>query len=1027
MTRPFNVLDPLEDIHQSYLLEASAGTGKTFAIENIIVRKLLEGNDPLTLDQIIVVTFTKAAVADLKQRIYKNIRNAYDRLRDQRLDDALQTFHDASIFTIHSFCSRMLQESGVEGGVAIESVGDLPPSLYKRIVTDFIQVIFNTDHYSLQQIELVKGGYSIEDLIVTLISWVKKRISSEELPPLSTQKAELAALWNACGEHPLETIQNLVPGYKELTQAGRWLNTPIEESDFDALLELTHNVLIKITPGNRKATKKGDYEIPSSLALFRDTALRFCSKSHLLSDLIEKCRCHVENYCMQEDLTPFDLLLNKMEQACLNEPFIKKVRQKYKLAIVDEFQDTDPVQWSIFKRLFAGEGQLILVGDPKQSIYGFRQADIYTYQSAAHSLGEAALRSLDTNFRSTPPLVDALNTFFDSKYTPGWIPLPKIGTTMAYQPVKTGRVDAPNEGGLVVQLADSEESLLTAIANTIIEKNFPLNSTAILVKDYLQASRIAKVLQESRIPFVMQKQDLLTETDAWKDWLTILTAIQQPKNRSLVKCALATTFIGFSHLELRALETNERLHYYMERFIDLKKSWQDKGLSYVTERLNSERLLREECLRERLLQFIDGDLYLKHLVQIQDLFLEEEANERLSPQELLLRGKDLQELSSEEDSRLLSLQDHVRDGVRILTIHSSKGLEFDVVFTPGVLQKSSFKDKLIPHHCPERTLVPFYSKDDARVQAYQEEFDAEKMRQFYVALTRAKKWLFVPFVPSSGKGFTYGEAPPVHLFFARMGCSETLRAHDLYARIPLITPDEIQRILPRHPALSISIVEPAPIQKYSTAPIERALTPPTIPNVPGRVTFIESFTSLSQAKSAGQPAHKVDRSLDPIPAGTETGIILHKIFEMIDFANPKPLPFLQGTLLEPWSSTIESLVLQATQYRFPENFSLADVPASDQFREIEFLYPTPSGYIKGVIDLIFCYNNKIHIVDWKSNLLQNYSLEALRESMLHHDYFLQAKLYREAARRYFGDLPLAIDYFFIRGAISYRLEDSDVD
>ena len=148
---------------------------------------------------------------------------------------------------------------------------------------------------------------------------------------------------------------------------------------------------------------------------------------------------------------------------------------------------------------------------------------------------------------------------------------------------------------------------------------------------------------------------------------------------------------------------------------------------------------------------------------------------------------------------------------------------------------------------------------------------------------------------------------------------------------------------------------------------------------------------------------------------------------MIDYAAPQIAPFLSGTLLQSWSDVIDAWVRQALGYRFPENFTLADVSPQEQFREVEFLYPTATGYLKGVIDLIFHHSGKIHIVDWKSNLLADYSQESLKESMKEHDYFLQAQLYKEAARRYFGDLPIVIDYFFVRGSAVYRWEDDDVE
>jgi exodeoxyribonuclease V beta subunit len=292
------------------------------------------------------------------------------------------------------------------------------------------------------------------------------------------------------------------------------------------------------------------------------------------------------------------------------------------------------------------------------------------------------------------------------------------------------------------------------------------------------------------------------------------------------------------------------------------------------------------------------------------------------------------------------------------------------------------------------------------VQSHLAELDAEKMRQLYVALTRAKTWLYIPFIPP--KKSSKGTTSPLHLFLAKMGQSESLKD-----------------LLPSHPAITIEQGLLDSSLMYRPKSSEVNLLPPILPSIPGRSITIDSFTSLS--KQHPKPLTIGKQATDPVPAGTETGIVIHKIFEMIDYASPDIAPFLTGTLLEPWATTIDSWVRNALNYRFPEDFTLAEVSPLEQFREIEFLYPTPTGYLKGVIDLMFHYQGKIHIIDWKSNLLQDYSQESLKGSMTDHDYFLQAKLYKEAAKRYFGDLPIAIDYFFIRGSAVYRVEESHVE
>lgn len=1024
--RPFNVLDPAEDVHRSYLLEASAGTGKTFAIENIIVRKLLEGDSPLTLNQILIVTFTNAAVNDLKRRIYQNLRKAFLSTRDPKIDDALQTFHEASIFTIHGFCSRMLQEDPIEAGVGQASVGNIPPSVYKRILTDFLQVIFNRGEYSLRQMEILKGSHPLETLIVTLKVYVDKGIPAERLPPLAEQKNELERLWNEIGPNPLEVIQRLVPAFKGIPKDHDVGSTPISGKDFDALLNLANEVVSKITPQNKKARPKVDAVIPPALEVFRDTALRYASAPYLLSDLVEKCRLHVENYCTQEDILSFDLLLKKMKSACRHTPFVKKIQEKYKLALVDEFQDTDPLQWEIFQTLFCENGQLILVGDPKQSIYGFRQADIYTYREAGRVLGDDALRTLETNYRSTPQLVAALNALFDASHTPGWIPLPKSDSEIVYHPVKAGRTDQANEGGIVVQMADDEEQLMRAIANTIIEKELPLDSTAVLIKDRHQAKRMAKFLREAQIPYVLQHRDSLTKSTVWSHWNTLLEAILAPKNSSLIKQALGTTFIGFSHLELGSENFPQALLRYMDLFIQLRELWLERGIGAVIEKLNSDPLFYADSLTVRLLKFEEGDVYLQSLFQIQEIYLEEEAKEKLSPRELVLRGKEIQSLSSEEDERVSIRQDVLKPGVKILTIHSSKGLEFEAVFTPGIIHGRKFKDTLIPHGYPERMLVPFLDKKDLRLMEKLEEDDAEKMRQLYVALTRARKWLYIPFIPIEAKRELFGAASPGHLFFSRMGQPLEKDLRKIYERIPDLSFDEIEKRLPRHEAMTCLKVNSEQFLKYQVKDVPMEYTSPTIPTIPGHSIVVESFTSLSHP-SPMKGTRESFESNDPVPAGAETGIVLHTIFEKIAYDRPSPLAYLKGTLLEPFAPQVENMVKKSVEYCFPEGFTLAEIPPAQQFREMEFLYSTPTGYLKGVIDLIFIYKGKIHIVDWKSNLLSDYTTASLREAMHHHDYFLQAKLYKEAAIRYFGNYPVVIDYFFLRGPVPYRVEEKDVE
>ena len=338
----------------------------------------------------------------------------------------------------------------------------------------------------------------------------------------------------------------------------------------------------------------------------------------------------------------------------------------------------------------------------------------------------------------------------------------------------------------------------------------------------------------------------------------------------------------------------------------------------------------------------------------------------------------LQKLKQEDpESEILKAHSKSEeDAIQVMTMHVSKGLEFTIVFPVGLMSVSDIKE---------------------------EEERSEKMRQLYVALTRAKKRLYIP--------VSEKENTPIHFFLSSVLKGESLESfienHPYFSLVQCDKKIPFQGSTPA--AKSITAITPAPL----------VFAPLTI----------HSYSSLAQKREfVSDQQLRPDDSI--MPTGSKTGSVLHQIFERLDFEKIEGIPpflalQLKGTHLEPWMQTVETIVHNALYFPLPApsgTFCLADVDPKMMKREMEFLYSThsPSGFMKGFIDLFFEHRGHYYIIDWKSNFLESYSCEKLREAVDFYDYGLQAKLYLTAAQRYLSIFDRAdrlegIFYMFLRG------------
>ncbi len=1162
---PFNVLDRQQPVHRHALLEASAGTGKTFAIENVVVRLLIEshaGQAPLSLEQILVVTFTKASTRDLKQRIRANLEKALAIFRHylngepaagscpdylmgyleqgetavvqakRLVEQALFSFDQAQIFTIHGFCWRMLSSYAMEGGISLESgCREEQPQIGGRllqVVRDFLRTELVADAYSAAQLKIIlrRAKQQIDKLQDDLLDVVNRGIEvlpgpslAELVPKFQLAMQHLKQSHDFHSEKIVADFHTQVPAYKDLCNIKKQLHPEIlhkvqrfaalfdkeqwQLSDLDGLITDGLYLIEALDPSQLKA-KHMPLEAKSLHYPFFNQIVKEAlgtilqqagDEQALFARLASDCQKFVRRYQTEEELLGFTDLLLQMQQAIKHPVFAARVRKAYAAAIVDEFQDTDPMQWDIFATLFASvntpwQGYLYLVGDPKQSIYAFRQADIYTYLAAQARLGDGALATLDTNFRSQPKLIEALNILFSA--VDSLFPLPKIAGALPYRNVKAGKEghkrlagsDAclhfwlvQGEGKAKSSYKDYEESyFFPAMAKEILRLNtqdgLKFSQCAILVADRYQAERLGRFLKSCHIPVKNQKGDDLSVSPAVEAMREVLSGILHYRQSSPLKVALGGRIIGLTHADLVALNDEAGLTAIMRQCEHLRQILLQHGIGHFYLQLmqstwhanKTTENVAAQTVAERLLRQTDGYEFYCQCQDVADLIIGEQAKRNCSPEAILAFLDELPMLAEQGDESIKTYLDADEEGVSVLTTHISKGLEFDVVFALGLINRKVSDKKLILIEEDDRQYLAAAIPNDAHHQRHCQEIDAEKMRQLYVALTRAKYRLYIPVVMApSDTAVPFGSASPMDLFLARLNQPKADYAA-IYGRLQGNDGFVLREFVNRNSAvmqLTVLTEDSATVPPLPAAQPPVLLPPPTV-LMPSSTCVMQSFTSLAHAKggfsfeNAETLAVPHDFGVElktehTLPSSNETGVLLHRLLELLPLGSVKEMPnagallpwlrpLLQNTPFAAWEQVLAKLLCQSLQTELPGStppFCLADIAAKSMYRETEFLFacqkdthfenvPLRPGFLKGVIDLFFEHQGKYYLLDWKSNWLgptnAYYQTAHLEVAMRANQYDLQAKLYVEALRRYLAifNIPFesafgGVYYVFMRG------------
>lgn len=801
------------------LVEASAGTGKTYAITMLVLRAVVELSVPI--DKILIVTFTRAATEELRLRIRTRLVEARDyfsgKLAGAEVPDptlsswaesmgdrpkaltllqlALADIDRAGVFTIHGFCQRMLVEQALESGQLfdVELLTDIR-HVRMQIVEDF----WRSRVYSLAPLPcgLVLRDFSAPEQLLASVSEAKRencriepqvRLLAEVLPRVDLAMQRLTDWWRASGTALREFFdQSLGQGHFKKTFSDAFALWFSELAAFcsgetailpDSIQLLTRQQLA----GELNGRKVKEANKPSYLAAWPlpegEVAELLAAAGELLLtlrvELAEKLRAEVMNRLERRGNIGFDDLITRLSRALQGDRGLalrRLIGGRYAVALIDEFQDTDGVQWHIFSSIFGdGAHALYLIGDPKQAIYKFRGADIHSYFLARQSAGQ--LLTLEKNYRSHPFLVGEVNRLFTLQPRPFYFPpevlgyrsvlaakneddadLRRLGVSLAgmvyctlaeNQDNSTGRWSSGNAAERFLRFVVAETGRLLDATEPVMlrmgeERPLAPHDIAILVRSHRQAEAYRRALAEAGIPAVVASRTSVFHTDECRYLLLLLQAIANPGDMVKLKTALAIPWFGFDGHHLYELwQDEEWLNQLCARFQEYHQRWREQGFLAMMSRL----LVVEEVL----VTLAGGSLAERAIANINhllELVQEEESGANLGMGQVVQWILQMTRDDAATDNTELLLESD-EQAVRIVTMHGAKGLEYPVVFCPFLWYRSdrlSGEKYQVSGHDSDNRLVVDLGSDlfvQRREQAVGEQM-AEDLRLLYVAITRAK-------------------------------------------------------------------------------------------------------------------------------------------------------------------------------------------------------------------------------------------------------------------------------------------------
>ncbi len=1129
MTDTAESLDPLRlPLIGERLIEASAGTGKTFTIAALYLRLLLglggEAAYPraISVEELLVVTFTEAATEELRGRIRSNIHELriaclrgesdnplYSALLAEIADkdDAAKTLllaerqmDEAAVFTIHGFCQRMLSLNAFESGMLFEQqlIEDESRLRYQACADFWRRHCYPLTRDIAAVIHDVWKGP--RDLLKSLDRWLQGEAPQLKSPPapnetLPERHQQIIARIDSLKQQWREQVGE-IEGVLENSgldrrkfnrgNQGKWMekvNAWAQEETLsyqlpDALEKFAQSFLLE-------RTKAGGE--PPVHPLFSAVESLLASSLTLTDLVLARAMVEIRDAVAREKRRRgelgFDDMLSRLDEALRGdsgETLASAIRQRFPVAMIDEFQDTDPQQYRIFRRIWRRQPEtaLLLIGDPKQAIYAFRGADIFTYMKARGDV--AAHYTLDTNWRSSPGMVGSVNRLFSLSDNPFMF------HEIPFLPVKAAAknkglrftVDAADVPAMNVWLMPGDtvgsgdyQTFMAQLCATQIrdwlsagqqgrallwrgETSRPVQASdiTVLVRNRLEAAQVREALQTLGIPSVyLSNRDSVFETLEAQELLWLLQAVLAPERENTLRSALATSMFGLTALDIENLNQDEQAwDALVEEFSEYRQIWRQRGVMPMLRALMTARHIAENLLATR-----GGERRLTDILHISELL--QEAASQLESEHALVRW--LAQHIAEPDSNAASQQMRLESDkhlVQIVTIHKSKGLEYPLVWLPFIARFRK-QDQAFYHDRETFAAVLDLGQDEASLELAEAERLAEDLRLLYVALTRAVWHCSLGVAPLSSRKSGNSD---FHLsaLGRLLQAGEAMDAAGLAARLADFCHGDIALQRPGELDLTPWQAPAATIPRLSARELQRRIADDW------RVT---SYSGLQQhgfsggqdllprldvdAAGVGEVVEEPQLTPHQFPRGAAPGTFLHSLFEELDFTQPVPEGWMAEKLQlsgfdAQWAPVLTDWLGGVLKTRLPgPDIALNQLAARDKQVEMAFYLPiaqlltaerldalirqydplsadTPPldfrqvhGMLKGFIDLVFRHEGRYYLLDYKSNWLGEDREAYTRPAM------------EQAMRAHRYDLQYQLYSLALHRYLRHRLADYDYD
>ncbi len=1140
-------LDPLTlPLTGVQVIEASAGTGKTWTLAALYVRLVL-GHAPGSSDvsqglyppQILVMTFTDAATAELRGRIRARLSQAAryfhggeqpgidadDFLRAlraqidagqwpacaERLDVAAQWMDEAAIFTIHGWSSRMLkthafdstslfQQSRVEDSARLRltAVQDYWRKWFYPLSADQLGALQAVDNSPQELLDQLGPRWTLEDkaphsttapeftpdvIIQAWETWQHQQQALAAQARLGWTPELVARITDAAARKAIKGYRaDWLAGW--LAQMAAWQQG--EPIKLDTLQRFATSRLLE----------KSWAEAAQHSALAHIEAL--CEHLATEPPVAEQLLAHATHEVgaayrkAKARLAQFDFsdLLQNLYHALQapNGHLAEAIRQQFPVALVDEFQDTDPWQYGALSKIYgSAEGTphttgLIMIGDPKQAIYSFRGADLATYLSARQQA--QAIHTLSGNFRSTAGVVAAVNHVFAQATKPfGDVPYERVtacndkvlplqvaGQT---QPAMTvwhlQHAKMPRKPVLLRQLAEVFATQMVGLLNAGAARP---GAMAVLVKNWVEARAIRTALSNRgvRSVYLSERDSVFATTQATDLW-RILRAVAQPRDAQCVRAALATALWGLPWRDLENLFQDEvAWDDLSERFHGWQKTWQRQGFLPMLHQLLHQQAIPKRLLNQGDAASTQGERQLTNLLHLGDLL--QTASLGLQGEGALLRYLEdqLRDPQASGDSAQLRLESDA-DLVQVITLHKAKGLQYPLVFLPFASNYRAADKE------PD---------DPLRL--------AEDIRLLYVALTRAEQAVWLGVTPT--RGDVDGKNPKVKsavsALLGRQISDDLTQCLQAWASEHIVVqnapaPDDAAytpQAAAKHwkPALTPQRQLRSRWWSASFSALTRDVeTSSPAPN-PGsaldeRLGDAQIDSTLPQATDLPDQPELLTPPFNAFPAGSHYGTLLHDLLEwqaqqgwpaaqdhppaavaadwhklLARKAQGLKLDAIERDVLAAWVPAIvgtplpltgsPSLVLASlkpdqhwAEMAFSLKVSALDSARLDRLIAAHVLVGQPrqamqprqlEGMLTGFMDLVLEFEGRYYVLDYKSNKLPGYEPVQLQQAMLAHRYDVQYTLYVLALHRLLKSRLADYDYdLHVGGALYLFLRGID--